>query len=330
MKSLYSRLINSQKMFIGLLSLFTAVGHASITYDQQADTRIKALYHNINKAQVDMSTRIDLISASFLGKPYLLGALGEGPQAQFDQSPLYRADAFDCETFVTTTLAIALASNFDNFQHCILKIRYDDGKAEFIHRNHFTGLDWNLNNQRRGFVKDITTSIKNEQHQPVFKMAVAFINKPAWYQHFTVKNIKLIDQNPQQQQKQLAALQKQGSQLKSENETVAYLPLDVLFDTQGKPNHYLFKQIPNASIIEIIRPNWDLRSTIGTCLNVSHLGFVFIKNGKLIFRQASSELHQVVDVPLIDYLRHARTSPTIKGINVQVVVPEQPFSHDCR
>nr|WP_277619301.1 N-acetylmuramoyl-L-alanine amidase-like domain-containing protein [Legionella norrlandica] len=88
--------------------------------------------------------------------------------------------------------------------------------------------------------------------------------------------------------------------------------------------------MPNGAIIEIVRPNWDLRKEIGTALNISHLGFAIWINDKLYFRQASSQYGKVIDVPLIDYLDKARSSPTIKGINIQVVLPTKPTSNGCK
>lgn len=103
-----------------------------------------------------------------------------------------------------------------------------------------------------------------------------------------------------------------------------------MFDKHGDPNHYLFAQIPDGAIIEIIRPNWGLTKEMGTHLNVSHLGFAFWKNDQLIFRHASATDGQVVDVPLISYLKAALNSPTIKGINVQVVATEQLKPSFCK
>ena len=109
--------------------------------------------------------------------------------------------------------------------------------------------------------------------------------------------------------------------------TIPYIPLSVLFDNAGQANMHLFKQIPNAGIIEIVRPNWDLTKQIGTHLNVSHLGFAIWINNVIFFREASSEHHQIIDVPLIDYLRAAQKSPTIKGINIQIALP-QPLNFE--
>ncbi|WP_242602215.1 N-acetylmuramoyl-L-alanine amidase-like domain-containing protein [Legionella nagasakiensis] len=277
----------------------------------------------------DMATRLEIISAKLLGKPYLLGALGEGSKGRYDQYPLYRMDAFDCETYVDTVLAVAFANNVSQFKQCIRKLRYRNGHVSFIDRNHFASLDWNKNNQQQGFLQDITTTIKNKKNQSVAKSANALIDKPGWYQHFTYNNIRLSDVNTKEQGKRLNELKRKGRQLQALNASISYIPLSALFDSSGKANEYLFKQIPNAAIIEIIRPNWDLREKIGTCLNVSHLGFAFWKQGTLMFRQASSIQNHTVDVSLIDYLRDARKSPTIDGINIQVVLPNHPLPPGC-
>ena len=295
-----------------------------------AKTAIIKLYSDLNKMpSLSMPERLDMISAQFLNKPYLLGALGEGHQARYDQSPRYRIDGFDCETFVDTVLGIALTNHFEGFEHCIQQVRYQQGKAEFITRNHFTDLDWNLNNQRQGYLKDITSTFIDQDHRSVAQIAKAVIDKPSWYQHFDVSKIKLIHGTEQEQIKRLKELKSQGKHLPIRIAQIAYIPLTALFDQDGQANQILFDQIPNGAIIEIIRPNWQLKQQIGTCLNVSHLGFVFRKPKQLLFRQASSEYHQVIDVSLIDYLRKARQSPTIKGINVQIVLPNKPYIDKC-
>ncbi|MBA2653412.1 MAG: DUF1460 domain-containing protein [Tatlockia sp.] len=296
----------------------------------QTDNQIKLLFEKFKKSPpANMPERIDVISTEFIGKPYLMGALGEGSDARFDQKPRYRTDAFDCDTYVTTVLALALAKNEQVFPHCMAKVRYKGGKIDFISRNHFISLDWNPNNQGQHFIKDITPTIRDQNNQPLAKIATALINKPSWYQHFSNKNIYLNSSDEKEQALRLAELKQAGSKLEIQEATIPYLPLTALFDAKGNPNHFVFAQIPHAAIIEIVRPNWNLREIIGTNLNVSHLGFVFWKNGTPFFRQASSEYGMVVEVPLIDYLRATLKSPTIKGINIEVVVPRGPLDEFC-
>ncbi len=117
--------------------------------------------------------------------------------------------------------------------------------------------------------------------------------------------------------KRLALLKEKTRHFPKEIATITYLPLTILFDANDKPNQDLFKQIPQAAIIEIIRPNWNLTKEIGSHLNVSHLGFAIWKGGILYFREASTIEHKVIDIPLTDYLATYLHSPTIKGIHIE-------------
>lgn len=302
----------------------------SKSIEQQANNSIKKLYHTLKTSQnLSMSSRIEYFSKQFLGTPYKLGALGEGPDARYDQFPQYRIDGFDCDTYVNTILALATADSLESFKQCLKFTRYKDGKITYMNRNHFTSIDWNTNNQQRGLLKDITLTITDKQKKPLALYAKAMINKPGWYQHKTINTIRLQQSDAHEQLNRLNELKLKGSTLQPTLSTIPYIPLTALFSNNGTPNLDVFSQIPHASIIEIIRPNWDLNQQIGTSLNVSHLGFAFWIKGILYFREASSQEGQVVDVPLIDYLKNAQKSPTIKGINIQIVLPLQPKNHNC-
>ena len=309
---------------------FSSYAIDSNAIEEQANYSIKELYHTLNTMpNSSMAERIDWISSHFSGTVYVLGSLGEGPKARYDQFPQYRVDAFDCDTYVNTVLSLALANSLESFQQCIKFSRYKNGKIAYINRNHFTSLDWNINNQQRGVLKDITLDIKDQKNQPVALFAVSLINKPGWYAHKTISTIRLQNEDKIKQGQLLTELRSKGEQLKVTSSKIPYLPLTALFQQDNKPNLYLFSQIPNGAIIEIVRPDWDLRDLIGTSLDVSHLGFAIKIKDQLYFRQASSQKGKVIDVPLIDYLNEARTSPTIKGINVQVIVPEKPLTTEC-
>jgi hypothetical protein len=299
--------------------------------EHQADGSIKELYHTLNTMpNTSMAERIDWFSGQFKGASYILGSLGEGPDARYDQFPQYRIDGFDCDTYVNTVLALALANSLETFKQCLEYSRYKEGKISYLNRNHFTSIDWNANNQQRGMLKDITLNIKNKQNKSVALYANALINKAGWYAHKKIDTIRLQNENKSEQEKRLAELKNKGSLLKTTPSKIPYLPLTALFPKKDEPDLYLFSQIPTGSIIEIVRPDWDLRQLIGTSLNISHLGFAIRINGQLYFRQASSQYGKVVDVPLIDYLKEALESPTIKGINVQIVLPKKPITRNCR
>ena len=86
------------------------------------------------------------IGEQYIGKPYVNNPLGEGVAP--DADPLVRFDAFDCTTFVETTLA-------DGNLEKLTKIRYKDGVANFINRNHFIETDWLSNNSN--ILTDVTS-----------------------------------------------------------------------------------------------------------------------------------------------------------------------------
>jgi hypothetical protein len=264
--------------------------------------------------------RIVRFSESFLGQPYLLSALGEGPNGKYDSGPLYRTDGFDCVTYVSTVLALAESHSLQQFKHNIRLINYQDGKVSHITRNHFTSTDWNFYNANNGFFRDITYQLINTDGKPAAEIADTIINKPAWFRSFKANHLRLFENLSKTATAQLLNdLHKEATKVHNEKSVMLYIPLNGLFDGSSRPIMQLFNQIPNGSVIEIVRPNWDLVTLIGTRLNVSHLGFAIRTKKGLFYREASSEMKQIVDVPLTDYLKNYLRSTTVKGINVQIV-----------
>jgi hypothetical protein len=321
--------------FIYRSLVVTSLCYGSFTYsmlpqEQAAQQQINELYRKpASISQTNMIERLRFFSHFFLDKPYLLYSLGEGEHAKYDQHPLFRTDGFDCETYVDTVLALALATEFNTFKQCILAIRYTPLPPSFMTRNHFTDLNWNQNLQKRTILKDVTLTIKDEKMNPVAKIATTTIDRQAWFKKIGLDRVYLPKASSTKRQAKRQQLQDEGKHTRPEISTIPYLPLEAMFDKKGHPITAIFKQIPEGAIIEIVRPNWDLRKQIGTYLNVSHLGFVFLKNNHLVFREASSEFNKVVDVKLEVYLKKALNSPTIKGINIQVVKPEKPSPWLC-
>lgn len=261
--------------------------------------------------------RLEQVSRFFLDRPYQLGVLGEGANGKYDKRPLYNLKSFDCVTFVDTSLALAMSQEPRDFLVYLRQLRYRDSKIGYIYRNHFTSLDWNLNNNH--YVKDITTSIKDAKGRPIVAHSTALIDKRAWFQHKKAADLALPGASELRKREVLSELKADATEIQPTLLTIAYLPLERLFDENGKPINELFSQIPSGSIIEIVRPNWQLRDKIGTNLHISHVGFAFRgKDGELNFRQASSTEMKVTENRLHDYLKQYLKSPTVKGIKVLV------------
>ncbi|PJD94390.1 MAG: hypothetical protein CK424_00050 [Legionella sp.] len=293
-------------------------------FQYETDKKIKEVYtQSQQKTLSSISSRIKYFSQTFLDYPYTWTALGEGPRAHFDQAPLYRVDTYDCQTYVETVLALALSDSLKQFKRCIAKIRYANGSIAYTKRHHFLSPDWNTYNQQQGFIEDITRTIVDQDHQPVAVYAKTQIDPPQWYQHFNASKIRLCHASEKTVQKTLKKLQQKGRTLQTKTDILPYIPLTALFDANNKPNMHVFNQIPDGAIIELVRPNWDLTKAIGTHLNVSHLGFAIREQGILYFYQASSIVQKVDKPTLVDYLLNVKSSPTIRGINIQKVLPSK-------
>jgi N-acetylmuramoyl-L-alanine amidase-like len=101
----------------------------------------------------DLGTRIEHISGLLLGRAYVEGSLGGGPQSPEELRISLRA--FDCVTFIETVLGLALARTIERFIDAIHRIRYEAGEVDWVRRNHYM-VDWARNNEEQGFVKNLT------------------------------------------------------------------------------------------------------------------------------------------------------------------------------
>ncbi len=283
------------------------------------DEEIHTIYSYLVGPTQDTATRIERVSALFLGKPYKVYPLGEGPFAAFDKAPLYRTDSFDCQTFVETVLAIAKAKDEKQFKDTIIKIRYQDPQnISFITRNHFMESDWNVINETNGYIKDYTHKLG-----VATKHAKVEIDKPSWFKNLSGERIQLFTE-PKHKQEMLTQLHHLSVHVKPVNGRITYIPLDELFRHSNNEiiaRNDLFDKIPSGAIIEIVRPQWDIKSKIGTDMLVSHLGFAIRTPQGLMYREASSESQKVIDTPLTDYLRNyyeKGDKTSVKGINIHI------------
>lgn len=303
-------------LFLYLLPLSFASYANQIPNESRYDKEIEHLYQQL-PPKLSTDKKLDTISRRFMGKPYVLGPLGEGALGKYDQDPLYRTDAYDCLTYVDTMMALTYAKNLDEFKKINLQLRYANGQPDFIERNHFMSADWNKHNAEKAFVQDITHHIRDVNNQPVAKTMKTEIDKPGWYQRHQLSSLKL--KNSKNQEKALESLRNESKKMKKETVSIPYIPLTTLFDKKGKANHALFQQIPNASVIEIVRKKWPNKKVAGTEIGISHLGLGMKENNQIMFRHASSIDKKVVNLPLQTYLRKYLKSPTVIGINIQKI-----------
>ncbi|MCE3011209.1 MAG: DUF1460 domain-containing protein [Proteobacteria bacterium] len=234
----------------------------------------------------EIAERVDLFSSDFLGEPYLKDPLGEASGK--DTDPLYRFDGFDCTTFVETVMALAISHDHREFEQNMNRIRYNQGKILFTSRNHFTDADWVPNNIRNGLIKDITHQLMNGRAQ----IASTMIQRSPW---FAMNHGLVLD-------------------LPTETAQLPFIPKEWLLANKER-----ISLIPHGSIVNIVRPNWQLEDKIGTNMNVSHQGFVIHKEDGVYLRHASQTAMKVVDESLDNYLLKMNSNPTIGGLNVLLI-----------
>ncbi|WP_230425661.1 N-acetylmuramoyl-L-alanine amidase-like domain-containing protein [Spartinivicinus ruber] len=308
----------------------------------------------INTTQ-NLSTinKVNKISELLLGTPYADGKLGEGINGKYDKDPLYRFDQFDCTTFVETVMAVAISDSSDNFLNNINNIRYKGGYVSYTTRNHFPSLDWIPNNQV--FFEDITRSIAGEstatavaiidkkawyEASKIEKIQSIDINKNSKQQLLEQLKEEGSQFEPEQaslpyipldtifvrtiptpevlQEREDKLRSIQTDELLSEKERKAKIKKFKLENriADSAIDQQLLDKISTGSIINVVRPNWNLKKWIGTNMNVSHQGLAIRKNGQLYFRHASSTKKAVVDIEFTKYFSKFLLSPTLKGVNV--------------
>jgi hypothetical protein len=104
------------------------------------------------KCNHSVGSRIDFLSGYFLGRSYRPNPLiGSAETAEVFTAPL---DGFDCVTYIETIVALARASNVDDFTECLRKIRYERGRIQWDRRNHYMTA-WIRNNVRNGIIRPL-------------------------------------------------------------------------------------------------------------------------------------------------------------------------------
>jgi len=288
---------------IALCFLFAPLSFAGNLDSDEIAKQLIALNQNY-----PVQRRIAIQSAELLNAPYSEGALGEGVNGRYDQNPLYRFDYFDCETYVDTVVALALAKNLSDFKNKINQIRYRQGHVGFTQRNHFPSADWIPSNKINGYIRELSYLIAGKKT----RMSRTQINLRNWYRNLTTDRIQIPYLSSQEKETRLFLLKKEGEALSgSKNISISYIPV---FDLLQNPG--LRQRIPNGSLIFFVGHDSYLSSRIGTPMNVLHMGFAIWNNGRLYCRMASSKAGRVLDVHFSDYLKTYLSLGTLAGISI--------------
>jgi hypothetical protein len=250
-------------------------GWAALSAEQRA-TLLKAA-----EPGAALDQRLLHVSARFLGTRYLASPLGEG--SGVDPDPTFRMDAVDCLTFVEETLALSLARQDEEVPSLLSRIRYASTPT-YEDRNHLMEAQWLPNNQRKGFLVDVTRRYGGEDTVQVQKTLTA----RTW----------------SSKSSQELGLPKERQAVGSF--TVNMLPLERLLAHA--------RQVPSGTIMVILREDRPLKAT-----RITHLGFVVQKGKRTWLRHAARNgYYRVVDEDLETFLaRNSRyTKWKVTGVSL--------------
>jgi len=266
-------------------------------YQPLSTDHIQEELRRIHAQVTSLPERVEAISALFLGAPYKRGALGEGPDGEFDRDPLMRFDAFDCTTFVETVMALALESDLDAAKRTLQKIRYRGGKVSYATRNHFTELDWVPNNVAAGFLRDVTSEIAGPRVAKVSKT----ISKRKWYLKKTTASLE-GEIAEDEKHPLVLKLHQLGERFADERATLPVLPMSALPQALA--------HIPSGTIANIVHVDQKDRDSL-----VSHQ-VILIKKSDGWYLRAAAVGKAVEDDPISHLAIYRDLKWRLAGLNL--------------
>jgi hypothetical protein len=192
--------------------------------------------------------RLLRVSERFLGTPYVHSPLGEG--GGVDPDPTFRLDAVDCLTFVEQALAMSLARSESQVPELLERIRYASSPT-YEDRNHLMEAQWLPNNQRKGFLVDVTRRHGGEDTVRVQKT----LNALSWSSRSSM------------------ALGLPRTHQPRGTYSLDMIPLERVMAHA--------RQVPSGTILIVLRDDLPLKAT-----RVTHLGFVVQKGKRTWLRHA--------------------------------------------
>jgi hypothetical protein len=240
-------------------------------------------------ASLPLGDRLLRVSERFLGTPYIHSPLGEG--SGVDPDPPFRLDAVDCLTFVEQALAMSMATSDADVTGLLERLRYASAPT-YEDRNHLMEAQWLPNNQRKGFVVDVTRRYGGEDTVRVQKT----LTPVTW----TSRSSLALGLPKERQPRGTYGLN--------------MIPLDRVMAHARK--------VPSGTILVVLRDDLPLKAT-----RVTHLGFVVQKGRRTWLRHARRGVDgngRVVDEDLETFLARNAKYDKWKVSGVSLYEPRHP------
>jgi hypothetical protein len=240
-------------------------------------------------AVLPLRDRLLRVSERFLGTPYIHSPLGEG--SGVDPDPTFRLDAVDCLTFVEQAMAMSMATSETDVTRVLEGLRYASSPT-YEDRNHLMEAQWLPNNQRKGFVVDVTRRYGGEDTVRVQKT----LTPVTW----TSRSSLALGLPKERQPRGTYSLN--------------MIPLDRVMTHARK--------VPSGTILVVLRDDLPLKAT-----RVTHLGFVVQKGRRTWLRHARRGVDgngRVVDEDLETFLARNAKYDKWKVSGVSLYEPRHP------
>ena len=255
-------------------------------YAQMTDPQVSGL---LEKAQVtrDLGVRAQVVSEPFLGTPYVLGNLGEGPGGDGrDTDPRFNLQGVDCTTFVEHVLAFTHSRTVDEARGKLDAIRYARGQVGYGTRRHWPDAQWIPGLVQEGYLVDVTTEIAGPSVPP------------------EAASVTLGPQ-PFRASLHAASMPLRDDEVPVGTFTVTYVPLGRVAEAASR--------LTPGLVVNVVKAE-----KAGLLVRVSHQGLVVVRGkGDVAIRHASSVEKKVVDEPLAAFVKRngeAKSWPTV-GLN---------------
>jgi hypothetical protein len=193
-------------------------------------------------SSLGLNQRIEIISESLLGIPYLLDP--EGEAAGFDQDPLQNFSHMDCLTYVEAVLSLSMTETWDETLEVRNDLRYLENEVHYDNRKHFMFSQWIPNNIELGYIQNISSQIASTHR------FLRTFDDQLWKYWSGKKKIPLSD----------------------EAFPIGEFGLDVLSIDDALAH---IDRIPSGSLLVVVRD-----SNKGNPVLISHIGFVIDRKTK--------------------------------------------------
>lgn len=246
-----------------------------------------------------LSQRVKTWSRLFIGAPYLIDPLGEGPYGKRDKDPLLDFTRVDCLSFVEQVMALSFASRYSEVLPWLLRFRYGGASPSFKRRYYTMVNGWIQAQRKSGWLRDVTRNVAGPRNTKVLKT-----------------NLKPKSYWDRRHRRRFAYM---GKWAPKGVARLDYIPVEHAMRLAPK--------FPSPALMHIVSE----RSFRSPYL-ISHTGLVIRHNGKTLFRHASRspDRRHVEDRPVGEYLQilqryHSKEGRRrVLGVNLTALVEPAP------